>query len=83
MRKAEKRMKVKRLPKVLTLHLKRFKYTEDYSRLQKLFHRVVYPYHLRMFNTTEDADDPDRLYELYAVVVHIGNMVCGMLAVAF
>ncbi|KAG6041556.1 hypothetical protein E4U41_003572 [Claviceps citrina] len=70
---AEKRMKVKRLPKILTLHLKRFKYTEDYSRLQKLFHRVVYPYHLRMFNTTDEADDPDRLYELYAVVVHIGG----------
>lgn len=72
---AEKRMKVKRLPKVLTLHLKRFKYTDDYSRLQKLFHRVVYPYHLRMFNTTDDAEDPDRLYELYAVVVHIGGNV--------
>jgi ubiquitin carboxyl-terminal hydrolase 9/13 len=43
------------------------------TRLQKLFHRVVYPYHLRMFNTTDDADDPDRLYELYAVVVHIGG----------
>ncbi|KFA64192.1 hypothetical protein S40285_00830 [Stachybotrys chlorohalonatus IBT 40285] len=70
---AERRMKIKRLPKVLTLHLKRFKYTEDYSRLQKLFHRVVYPYHLRMFNTTDDAEDPDRLYELYAVVVHIGG----------
>jgi ubiquitin carboxyl-terminal hydrolase 9/13 len=70
---AEKRMKVKRLPKILTLHLKRFKYTEDYSRLQKLFHRVVYPYHLRMFNTMDNAEDPDRLYELYAVVVHIGG----------
>ncbi|KAI0855341.1 cysteine proteinase [Xylaria cubensis] len=70
---AEKRMKVKRLPKVLALHLKRFKYTEDYSRLQKLFHRVVYPYQLRMFNTTPDAEDPDRLYELYAVVIHIGG----------
>lgn len=70
---AEKRMLVKKLPKVLTLHLKRFKYTEDYSRLQKLFHRVVYPYYLRMFTTTEDAEDPDRLYELYAVVVHIGG----------
>ncbi|KAI0818307.1 cysteine proteinase [Xylaria sp. FL0064] len=70
---AEKRMKIKRLPKVLALHLKRFKYTEDYSRLQKLFHRVVYPYQLRMFNTTEDVEDPDRLYELYAVVIHIGG----------
>jgi ubiquitin carboxyl-terminal hydrolase 9/13 len=70
---AEKRMKIKRLPKILTLHLKRFKYTEDMTRLQKLFHRVVYPYHLRMFNTTDDAEDPDRLYELYAVVVHIGS----------
>ncbi|KAK3337421.1 ubiquitin carboxyl-terminal hydrolase [Cercophora scortea] len=70
---AEKRMKIKKLPKVLALHLKRFKYTEDYSRLSKLFHRVVYPYHLRMFNTTDDAEDPDRMYELYAVVVHIGS----------
>ena len=70
---AEKRMKIKRLPKVLALHLKRFKYTEDLQRLQKLFHRVVYPYHLRLFNTTDDAEDPDRLYELYAVVVHIGG----------
>ncbi|SPN96696.1 related to carbon catabolite repression protein CREB [Cephalotrichum gorgonifer] len=70
---AEKRMKIHRMPKVLTFHLKRFKYTEDYSRLQKLFHRVVYPYHLRLFNTTDDAEDPDRLYELYAVVVHIGG----------
>lgn len=70
---AEKRMKVKKLPKVLTLHLNRFKYTEDYSRVQKLFHRVVYPYHLRMFHTADDAEDPDRLYELYAVIVHIGG----------
>ena len=70
---AEKRMKIKRLPRILALHLKRFKYTEDLARLQKLFHRVVYPYHLRLFNTTDDAEDPDRLYELYAVVVHIGG----------
>ncbi|OAG39416.1 hypothetical protein AYO21_06432 [Fonsecaea monophora] len=70
---AEKRMKIKRLPRILALHLKRFKYTEDFGRLQKLFHKVVYPYHLRLFNTTDDAEDPDRLYELYAVVVHIGG----------
>ena len=70
---AEKRMKIKKLPKVLALHLKRFKYTDDLQRLQKLFHRVLYPFHLRLFNTTDDAEDPDRLYELYAVVIHIGG----------
>lgn len=70
---AEKRMKIKRLPRILALHLKRFKYTEDMQRLQKLFHRVVYPYYLRLFNTTDDAEDPDRLYELYGAVVHIGQ----------
>lgn len=70
---AEKRMKIKRLPRILALHLKRFKYTEDMARLQKLFHRVVYPYYLRLFNTTDDAEDPDRLYELYGAVVHIGQ----------
>ncbi|KAI9770309.1 MAG: hypothetical protein M1840_003468 [Geoglossum simile] len=70
---AEKRMKIKHAPRILALHLKRFKYTEDLARLTKLFHRVVYPYHLRLFNTTDDAEDPDRLYELYAVVVHIGG----------
>jgi len=70
---AEKRMKIKRLPRILALHLKRFKYTEDYGRLQKLFHRVVYPFHLRLLNTTDDAEDADRLYELYAVIVHLGS----------
>lgn len=70
---AEKRMKIKRLPKVLALHLKRFKYMEQTGRFEKLHYRVLYPYHLRLFNTTDDAEDPDRLYELYAVVVHIGG----------
>lgn len=70
---AEKRMKIQRLPKVLALHLKRFKYTEDMQRNTKLFHRVAYPKYLRMFETTYDCPDPDKLYELYAVVVHIGG----------
>ncbi|KAK9472852.1 uncharacterized protein V1510DRAFT_120349 [Dipodascopsis tothii] len=74
---AEKRMKIKRLPRILALHLKRFKFTEDMQRNMKLFHRVVFPYHLRLFNNTVDDDrvlgNPDTLYELYAVVVHVGG----------
>jgi len=66
-------MKIQKSPKILALHLKRFKYTEDMQRNLKLFHRVVYPPTLRLFNTTDDAEDPDRMYELYAVVVHIGG----------
>lgn len=43
-------------------------------RLQyiKLTYRVVFPFELRLFNTSDDAEDPDRLYELFAIVVHIG-----------
>lgn len=70
---AQKRMKIKRLPKLLALHLKRFKYTEDLQRNVKLFHRVVYPRFLRLFNTTDDAEDSEKLYELQSVVVHIGG----------
>jgi ubiquitin carboxyl-terminal hydrolase 9/13 len=69
----DSRMKIQKSPKILALHLKRFKYTEDMQRNLKLFHRVVYPPTLRLFNTTDDAEDPDRMYELYAVVVHIGG----------
>lgn len=38
---AHKRMRIKRLPKVLALHLKRFKYVEELQRYRKLHHRVV------------------------------------------
>ncbi|KAF8131617.1 hypothetical protein EV363DRAFT_1398706 [Boletus edulis] len=68
---AERRMKIKRLPNVLALHLKRFKYQED--RHIKLTYRVAFPLELRLFNTVDDIPNPDRLYELFAIVVHIGN----------
>lgn len=63
-------MKIKKLPNVLALHLKRFKYQED--RYVKLSYRVAFPFELRLFNTVDDAPDPDRLYQLFAIVVHIG-----------
>ncbi|MCO5588049.1 hypothetical protein L7F22_042004 [Adiantum nelumboides] len=69
---AEKRMKIKKLPNVLALHLKRFKYEESVQRFVKLAYRVVFPMQLRLFNTSDDAEDPDKLYELYGIIVHIG-----------
>lgn len=68
-----KTIRLKKSPKILLLHLKRFKYSEELNRNMKLFHRVTYPKNLRLFNTTTDTETPDKLYQLYAVVVHIGG----------
>lgn len=65
-------MKIKKLPNILALHLKRFKYEESLQRHVKLTYRVVFPFELRLFNTAADVSDPDRLYELWAIIVHIG-----------
>jgi ubiquitin C-terminal hydrolase len=70
---AEKRMKIKKAPQILALHLKRFKYAESMQRLYKLLHRVVYPPELRLFHMVDDSEESERLYELYAIVVHIGG----------
>ncbi|KAG5643496.1 hypothetical protein DXG03_000737 [Asterophora parasitica] len=70
---AEKRMKIKRLPNVLALHLKRFKYQEDLGKYVKLAYRVAFPFELRLFNTVDEMDEADRLYSLFGIVVHIGN----------
>ncbi|AOA61543.1 Ubiquitin carboxyl-terminal hydrolase 13 [Komagataella phaffii CBS 7435] len=70
---AARTVNLKKLPKVLALHLKRFKYEEALQRNVKLFHRIAYTKTLRVFNTTEDSVELDKLYELYAVIVHIGG----------
>ena len=62
---AEKKIRLKRLPRVLTLHLKRFKYFESLGSFSKLSHRVVFPLELRAPNMTDpdgEADADDRLY---------------------
>uniref|UniRef100_A0A673IGB4 Ubiquitin carboxyl-terminal hydrolase 12-like n=1 Tax=Sinocyclocheilus rhinocerous TaxID=307959 RepID=A0A673IGB4_9TELE len=64
---AQKRMRVKKLPMILALHLKRFKYMDQLHRYTKLSYRVVFPLELRLFNTSGDATNPDRLYDLVAV----------------
>ncbi|CAL9100521.1 unnamed protein product [Musa textilis] len=67
---AQKRMKIKKPPSILVIHLKRFKYIEHLGRNKKLSYRVVFPMELKLMNTVED---PDTEYSLFAVVVHIGT----------
>ncbi|MCP9258897.1 Ubiquitin carboxyl-terminal hydrolase 46 [Dirofilaria immitis] len=50
-----------KLPQMLALHLKRFKYVEQMNRHTKLSYR------------SDDAVNRDRLYDLCAVVVHCGS----------
>ena len=40
---ATKCMRLKKLPKILAIHLKRFKYVDQLSRYTKLSYRVVFP----------------------------------------
>ena len=66
-------MKIQQLPNILSLHLKRFKYQEALQKYVKLSYRVSFPLELRLFNTVDDMEDPDRIYDLNAFVVHIGS----------
>eukprot|EP00051_Salpingoeca_urceolata_P002423 m.50072 g.50072 ORF g.50072 m.50072 type:complete len:382 (+) comp12122_c0_seq2:86-1231(+) len=71
---AQKRLRIGRLPQVLALHLKRFKYIEQRRGFVKLTYRVVFPFELRVFNTADETTgECEQLYELIGVVVHIGN----------
>ena len=70
---AHKRMRIKRLPNVLALHLKRFKYIEQLQRFKKLSYRIAFPIDLKLTNVCDEAVDPDRKYKLFAVIVHAGS----------
>ncbi|KAJ1678267.1 hypothetical protein EV182_004419 [Spiromyces aspiralis] len=64
-------MRIKRLPNILALHLKRFKYHETLGRYIKLSYRVNFPIELRIPDMEEEADDI--LYYLFGIVIHLGG----------
>lgn len=76
---ATKTIKLKNLPEILVINFKRFKYDENVDKMVKLFDSISYPFKLRLFNTTtstkkeEETKSEFTLYELYALVVHIGG----------
>ncbi|TYJ57890.1 hypothetical protein B9479_001500 [Cryptococcus floricola] len=70
---AEMGIKIRRLPPILALHLQRFENIDWTMHTQKLFYRVQCPDTLRVPTAaTDDNPNPDQLYELVAIVVHIG-----------
>lgn len=68
---ATKRLRVKKLPQILALHLKRFKYMEHSHRYTKLSYRVVFPWELKLFNTVGFMFNDDvRVTSLYPESSH-------------
>ncbi|XRA96245.1 ubiquitin carboxyl-terminal hydrolase [Pycnococcus provasolii] len=81
---ARRQLRFASAPKVLALHLKRFKYIESLGQYRKLCHRVPFPNTLRipaeMMASGQEKDGQSGaggslppLYRLYAVVVHLGS----------
>lgn len=67
---AERSLRLGVLPKLLTVHLKRFKFDEKLGRYCRLPYRVAYPGDFRI--PSSEPCEFQRRYELSAVVVHIG-----------
>lgn len=76
---ATKRLRIYRLPKVLLLHIKRFKYSG--SSREKLTNNVSFPVKgLKLSQFVSDVSSPadsNATYDLYAVSNHYGSMAGG------
>ncbi len=66
---------IKKRPRSLIVHLKRFKIDPNTMRYSKLGHRVPFPQELRIESSLDDSDEPDApvLYNLKGIVVHMGQ----------
>lgn len=68
---AERIVGIKSLPKILALHLKRFKYSETQNTNIKLFNKIEYPLILEVQSTFDR--NVKKSYELTGVVMHMGG----------
>ena len=72
---AEKRLKINKLPRVLVVHLKRFKYNEALGGHVKLQNRVSFPPNFKLAHNASSpkADNKEVTYNLNSVIVHVGK----------
>lgn len=68
---AERIVGLKQLPKTLSLHLKRFKYSETDNANIKLFNRIHYPLDLNVCSTFDP--NVSKSYTLSSLVIHLGG----------
>ncbi|AET39706.1 ubiquitin-specific protease UBP13 Ecym_4685 [Eremothecium cymbalariae DBVPG len=68
---AERTVGLKQLPKILSLHLKRFKYSEKHQSNIKLFNKIYYPLKLKV--CTKSDTIVCKNYELNGIVIHMGG----------
>ena len=63
---------IKKKPRTLLIHLKRFKIDQNTMRYQKLGHRIPFPSELRI-ESALDESDASTMYHLKGIVVHLGQ----------
>ncbi|CAI1957258.1 hypothetical protein SEUBUCD646_0E01860 [Saccharomyces eubayanus] len=68
---AERIVGLKQVPYILSLHLKRFKYSEEQKSNIKLFNKIRYPLYLDVSSTFDTS--VSKRYELSGVVMHMGS----------
>jgi hypothetical protein len=61
-------MRIKKLPRILALHLKRFKYFEVFKQYKKLSYRVVFPFELRLLNTVKKSYFSSFRYNSFQII---------------
>lgn len=69
---ALRKVSVSSFPETLVIHMKRFEFTGESQSFRKLCHRVSFPSNLKPYSITGNTID-DSMYELSAVIVHIGG----------
>lgn len=69
-------MMIKKKPKTLIIHLKRFKIDPQTLRYSKLSYRIPFPNELRIESALDEIQDEENkstLYNLRGIVIHIGQ----------
>lgn len=75
----EKKFHISKLPQVLCLHVKRFKFSHDgkCTKLSSTLHYDLDGLDLQQFCDTDGMDEQQGTYSLFGVVSHIGSCTSG------